>query len=118
MYIYISIGEDYSFIFTCLFNMIAVTLVVPDPVEVKLPLLEKPLHFYANTDMAPDELTKCNEILSNADAFIVASAEYNRCIPPALSNLLDHFGSKVYSWKPSGIICYSAGNCGVEVVYN
>ena len=40
-----------------------------------------------------------------ADAFVV-SGEYNHSIPPALSNLLDHFLEE-YFWRPSAIVCYS-----------
>ena len=46
-----------------------------------------------------------------ADAFIIVSGEYNHSIPPALSNLLDHFLEE-YFWRPSAIVCYSAGPFG------
>jgi NAD(P)H-dependent FMN reductase len=46
-----------------------------------------------------------------ADAFLVVSGEYNHSIPPALSNLLDHFLEEWY-WRPSAIVCYSAGSFG------
>src|SRR4030095_8263138 len=46
-----------------------------------------------------------------ADAFVVVSAEYNHSIPPALSNLLDHFLEE-YFWRPSAIVCYSGGQFG------
>ena len=35
----------------------------------------------------------------------------NHSIPPALSNLLDHFLEE-YIWRQSGIVCYSAGGFG------
>ena len=44
----------------------------------------------------------------SADAFVVVSGEYNHSISPALSNLLDHFLEE-YFWRPSAIVCYSAG---------
>ena len=40
-----------------------------------------------------------------ADAIVVVSGEYNHSIPPALSNLLDHFLEEWF-WKPSAIVCY------------
>src|SRR5205807_10555957 len=46
-----------------------------------------------------------------ADAYVIVSAEYNHSIPPALSNLLDHFLEE-YFFKPSAIVCYSAGPFG------
>jgi NAD(P)H-dependent FMN reductase len=39
------------------------------------------------------------------------SGEYNHSIPPALSNLLDHFLEE-YFWRPSAIVCYSGGAFG------
>ena len=81
----------------------------PDPQELDLPLLKKPLHHYKDRTQAPKVLLDCEAKLKEADAFIVVTAEYNHSIPPALSNLLDHFGSSNYSYKPSGIICYSPG---------
>lgn len=42
---------------------------------------------------------------------MIVSAEYNNGIPPALKNLLDHFLEE-YFWRPSGIVCYSAGGFG------
>ena len=36
---------------------------------------------------------------------------YNHGIPPALSNLLDYFIEE-YFWRPSAIVCYSAGAFG------
>jgi NAD(P)H-dependent FMN reductase len=41
----------------------------------------------------------------------VVSGEYNHSIPPALSNLLDYFLEE-YFWRPSAIVCYSAGAFG------
>lgn len=83
-----------------------------DPEEIDLPLMKKPLHFYKDRTQAPKVLIDCECKLKEADAFIVVTAEYNHSIPPALSNLLDHFGSSVYSYKPSGIVCYSPGIYG------
>ena len=41
----------------------------------------------------------------------MVSGEYNHSIPPALSNLLDHFLEE-YFWRPSAIVCYSSGGFG------
>ena len=45
------------------------------------------------------------------DGFAIVSGEYNNGIPPALKNLLDHFLEE-YFFRPSAIICYSAGQFG------
>ncbi len=40
------------------------------------------------------------------------SPEYNHTMSPALANLLNHFGSSLFSYKPSAIVTYSAGQWG------
>jgi NAD(P)H-dependent FMN reductase len=85
-----------------------VTLV--DPVEYPLPLLDRMYKEYAK-GQAPDVLERLAEVVRRADAYVVVSAEYNHSIPPALSNLLDHFLEE-YFFKPSAIVCYSAGAFG------
>ncbi|KAL8591785.1 hypothetical protein ACOMHN_032327 [Nucella lapillus] len=85
-----------------------------DPEELDLPLMKKALHHYKPEERSqvPKQLLRCEEVLKEADAFIVLCAEYNHSIPPALSNMMDHFGPSLYSYKPSGIVCYSAGIYG------
>jgi NAD(P)H-dependent FMN reductase len=85
-----------------------VTLV--DPKEMQLPLLDKMYKEYA-PGQAPDVLEGLAGSIKRADALIVVSGEYNHSIPPALSNLLDHFLEE-YFWRPSAIVCYSAGAFG------
>jgi NAD(P)H-dependent FMN reductase len=60
---------------------------------------------------APAVLEELAVLYRAADAFVVISAEYNHSIPPALSNLLDHFLEE-YFFRPSAIVCYSAGPFG------
>ena len=85
-----------------------VTLV--DPVELKLPLLDRMYKEYAR-GAAPRELESLATLYRAADAFIVVSGEYNHSIPPPLSNLLDYFLEE-YFFRPSAIVCYSAGSFG------
>lgn len=84
-----------------------VTLV--DPMKEKLPLLDKMYKEYKSK--APKNLTRLAKLFKKSDALVVVSGEYNHSIPPALSNLIDHF-MESYFWKPSGIVCYSNGNFG------
>lgn len=86
----------------------AVTLV--DPQERQLPLLDRMYKEYPKGS-APEVLEGLATLYRAADAFVVVSAEYNHSIPPALSNLLDHFLEE-YFWRPSAIACYSAGAFG------
>ncbi|EDV20410.1 Chromate reductase [Trichoplax sp. H2] len=83
-----------------------------DPVELDLPLLTKPVFHYQDRADAPSKLVECEKTLKAADAIVLVSAEYNHSIPPALSNLIDYFGASSYSYKPSGIVCYSMGQYG------
>jgi NAD(P)H-dependent FMN reductase len=85
-----------------------VTLV--DPLEDRLPLLDRMYKEYASGE-APEVLERLAASIRAADAFIVVSGEYNHSIPPALSNLLDHFLEE-YFFRPSAIVCYSAGAFG------
>jgi NAD(P)H-dependent FMN reductase len=85
-----------------------VTLV--DPVEYPLPLLDR-MYKEHPKGQAPVVLERLAEVIRGADAYVIVSAEYNHSIPPALSNLLDHFLEE-YFFKPSAIICYSAGAFG------
>ena len=81
-----------------------------DPLEARLPLLEKMYKEYEK-GQAPEVLERLATSIRGADGFIIVSGEYNHSIPPALSNLLDHFLEE-YFWRPSGIVCYSAGAFG------
>ncbi len=81
-----------------------------DPVEFPLPLLDRMYKEYA-PGTAPPVLERLAGILKPADAYLIVSAEYNHSVPPALSNLLDHFLEE-YFFKPSAIACYSPGAFG------
>jgi NAD(P)H-dependent FMN reductase len=81
-----------------------------DPVEYRLPLLDKMYKEYPK-GQAPEVLERLAALIVPADAVVVVSGEYNHSIPPALSNLLDHFLEEWF-WKPSAIVCYSAGSFG------
>ncbi len=81
-----------------------------DPLETPLPLLDRMYKEYPKGE-APEVLERLAGQIRAADGIVVVSAEYNHSIPPALSNLLDHFLEE-YFWKPSAIACYSAGPFG------
>jgi NAD(P)H-dependent FMN reductase len=81
-----------------------------DPLELKLPLLDRMYKEYPKGE-APEVLERLAALYRAADGFMIVSAEYNNSIPPALSNLLDHFLEE-YFFRPSAICCYSAGRYG------
>ncbi|XP_050407685.1 2-hydroxy-1,4-benzoquinone reductase [Patella vulgata] len=87
-------------------------VVLFDPKEMKFPLIENPLFYYKDRSVLPEWMLTAEKQVKDADAFVIVSAEYNHSIPPALSNMMDYFGASAYSYKPSGIVCYSAGIYG------
>jgi NAD(P)H-dependent FMN reductase len=81
-----------------------------DPVEHPLPLLDRMYKEYPK-GQAPEVLERLASHIREADGFLIVSGEYNHSIPPALSNLMDHFLEEWF-WRPSAIACYSAGAFG------
>ena len=81
-----------------------------DPLEYTLPLLDKMYKEY-EPGKAPQPMEKLSNLLRESDGFLVVTGEYNHSVPPALSNLLDHF-QREYYFKPSAIASYSSGSFG------
>lgn len=88
-------------------QLIEVSVIDPRP----LPLLEKPAFAYAKSQI-PTHLQQMQETLQQADAYVMITPEYNHAPSPTLINVLNHFGSSIFSYKPSAIVTYSAGQWG------
>lgn len=86
------------------------TATLIDPLLYPIPFLDKMFKEYARGE-APQYLQRVADLIIPADGYIIVSGEYNHTIPPALSNVLDHFLEE-YFQKPSAIVCYSAGAFG------
>jgi len=69
-------------------------------------------HFAYAPGKAPELLDRLADRIESADGYVMVSPEYNHSMSPALANLLNHFGSSLYSYKPSVIATYSAGQWG------
>ncbi|MDZ7825181.1 MAG: NAD(P)H-dependent oxidoreductase [Gammaproteobacteria bacterium] len=82
-----------------------------DPLEFELGAVFKP-HFAYARGKAPAPLQTLAEKITEADGYLMVSPEYNHSMSPALAHLLNHFGSSLFSWKPSVIVTYSAGQWG------
>ena len=90
--------------------------VLVDAAELKLPILDKmwkeikkdPPAKYAKLH---EKLAPLAALYRRADGFCIVSAEYNNSISPGLSNLIDYFLEE-YFFRPSAIVCYSAGPFG------
>lgn len=82
-----------------------------DVLDYQLEPVFKP-HFAYAKSKAPVELNNLAQKIESADAYIMVSPEYNHSMSPALANLLNHFGSSLFAYKPSAIVTYSAGQWG------
>jgi NAD(P)H-dependent FMN reductase len=81
-----------------------------DPLTLQLPLLDR-MYKEHPAGRAPANLEALASLYRKVDGFMIVSGEYNNGMPPALKNLLDHFLEE-YFWRPSAILCYSAGRFG------
>jgi NAD(P)H-dependent FMN reductase len=87
-----------------------------DASDLKLPMLDKmwkeikkdPSSKY---EKLHEKLAPLARLYARVDGFCVVSAEYNHSIPPGLTNLIDYFLEEYY-FRPSAIVCYSAGQYG------
>lgn len=91
------------------YDDIQVTLV--DPLDYPLEPVFKPHFAYARSQV-PDKLDALAEQIRAAEGYVMVSPEYNHSMRPALCHLLNHFGSSLFSFKPSAIATYSAGQWG------
>jgi NAD(P)H-dependent FMN reductase len=82
-----------------------------DALDYPLDAVFKP-HFAYPKSKAPAVLNELAEKIKQADGYIMVSPEYNHSMSPALTHLLNHFGSSLFAYKPSAIVTYSAGQWG------
>jgi NAD(P)H-dependent FMN reductase len=81
-----------------------------DALECRLPLLDRMYKEYPKGE-APAVLERLAALYRAVDGFVIVAGEYNHGVQPGLKNLLDHFLEE-YFWRPSAIVCYSAGAYG------
>lgn len=82
-----------------------------DPLDIPMDRVFKP-HFSYAKQKAPAALDSLAQKIDSADGFVMVSPEYNHAMSPALADLLNHFGSSLFAYKPSAIVTYSAGQWG------
>lgn len=87
------------------------TAALIDPLTLSLQPTFKP-HFAYAKGAAPKDLDALAKQIEAADGYVMVSPEYNHSMSPALSHLLNHFGSSLFAYKPSAIVTYSAGQWG------
>lgn len=86
--------------------------IILDPLENPFEVCKVPLHYMDDESNAPRWMLKANNKIKLAEGFIAISAEYNAGIPPALSNMLDHFPPASFRHRPCGIITYAVSPFG------
>ena len=91
-------------------------VIIADPMTIDAPLLKQPLHFMPDQSAAPSWMTDTLAKIKESAGFVIVSAEYNCTIPPALTNLLDHFPLDAYRHKPASIVTYSMGNIALLIM--
>ncbi len=89
----------------------ATEITLIDPLDYALEQAFKP-HFAYAPGKAPAPLDNLAKAIEAADGYVMVSPEYNHAMSPALAHLLNHFGSSLFSYKPSVIATYSAGQWG------
>lgn len=82
-----------------------------DPLEWTFDPVFKP-HFAFTRSQVPQQLDHLAGKIQAADGYVMVSPEYNHSMSPALANMLNHFGSSLFAYKPSLIVTYSAGQWG------
>ncbi|MDK9764060.1 NAD(P)H-dependent oxidoreductase [Vibrio sp. D420a] len=87
------------------------TVEIIDPLDYELGPIFKPEFSYRRSQV-PASLSELAEKIKQADGYVMVTPEYNHSMSPALANILNHFGSSLFSYKPSAIVTYSAGQWG------
>ncbi|MBY6195734.1 NADPH-dependent FMN reductase [Vibrio hangzhouensis] len=82
-----------------------------DPLTLSFDAVFKPEFAYSRSKV-PQDLKQLAAKIEQADGYVMVSPEYNHSMSPALAHLLNHFGSSLFSYKPSAIVTYSAGQWG------
>lgn len=67
-------------------------------------------------DQPPESYTRFRQEISDAEAVLFVTPEYNRSMPAAMKNAIDvgsrPYGKSVFSGKPAGVISVSPGATG------
>ena len=97
----------------CLSSLVSrgIEAALVDPLAIPRPATFKP-HFAYSKPTCPSMLDELAQDIAKADMYVMVTPEYNHSFSPALGDLLNHFGSSLFSYKPSIIVSYSAGQWG------
>jgi chromate reductase len=86
---------------------------------VEIPFGELPLYSYDYDADFPEVARRFKQAISEVDALMFVTPEYNRSIPGALKNAIDWasrpYGKNSFTHKPSAVIGTSPGSIGTAV---
>jgi chromate reductase len=86
---------------------------------VEIPIADLPLYSYDYDKDFPPVATAFKQAITDVDAVLFVTPEYNRSIPGALKNAIDWasrpYGTNAFARKPSGVIGTSPGKIGTAV---
>lgn len=92
-------------------NSDTLTATLVDSLDYDFGKIFKP-HFSYRSGKSPELMKELASAIESADGYVMVSPEYNHSMSPALAHLLNHFGSSLFSYKPSVIVTYSACQWG------
>lgn len=85
----------------------------------EIPIADLPLYSYDYDADYPEVARRFKDALSQVDAVLFVTPEYNRSIPGALKNAIDWasrpYGANSFTRKPSAVIGTSPGSIGTAV---
>jgi NAD(P)H-dependent FMN reductase len=89
-------------------NLEGVKVEIVDLKDYVLPLFDEPVSPQYSPQRQPEEIVKkWLDKLSQADAFIVVSPEYNRSVPGAMKNALDYIDFQIAK-KPVALVTHGS----------
>jgi chromate reductase len=96
-----------------------VKLAPPELSLTEIPIRDLPLYSYDYDSDYPEVATRFKDAISQVDAVLFVTPEYNRSIPGALKNAIDWasrpYGQNAFTRKPSAVIGTSPGAIGTAV---
>jgi len=91
---------------------VAFNTVLLDLAVINLPMMDEPNHPKFGK-YEHEHTKKWSSIISEADAFIIVTAEYNNGYPAPLKNAIDYL-NKEWEYKPVGIVSYGGVSAGTR----
>jgi NAD(P)H-dependent FMN reductase len=87
---------------------------VVDLAELRLPMLDEPMHPRLRQYTQPHTL-RWSEMVDGADAFVLVTSEYNHGYPAPLKNAIDYLNQE-WTYKPVGFVTYGGVAAGTRAM--